>query len=67
MPEIQLREPTFTYSVCGSFNRNKEKRPQFKETGKSRCIYQNGIDKACFQHDMVYGGSKSLPRRTDYD
>ena len=25
MPEMHLREPGFTYSVCGSFTKNKEK------------------------------------------
>ena len=27
-------------------------------------IYQNNLDKACFQHDMVYGDFKGLPKRT---
>ena len=27
-------------------------------------IYQNELDKACFQHDMTYGDFKDLPRRT---
>ena len=31
------------------------------------CIYQNGIDKACFQHDMAYGNFKDLNRRTAAD
>ena len=26
---------------------------KFKETGDSRYIYQNKLDKACFQHDMA--------------
>ena len=30
-------------------------------------IYQNEIDKACFQHDMTYGDFKDLPRRTASD
>ena len=36
----------------------------FKETGYSRYIYQNEVDKACFQHDMAYAYFKDLPRRT---
>ena len=27
---------------------------QKKKTGDSRYIYQNELDKACFQHDMAY-------------
>ena len=34
-----------------------------KKTGGSRQIYQNELDKACFQHDMAYGDVKDLPRR----
>ena len=48
MPEMHLRQPGFTYSVCGSFAKNKERIQKFKETGDSRYIYQNKLDKACF-------------------
>ena len=30
-------------------------------------IYQNELDKVCFQHDMTYGDFKDLPRRTASD
>ena len=36
MPEMHLRQPGFTYSACGSFNKNKERIQKFKETGDSR-------------------------------
>ena len=39
----------------------------FKETGYSKYIYQNELDKACFQHDMAYGDFKDLYRRTAAD
>ena len=39
----------------------------FKETGHSRYIYQKDLDKACFQHDMVYGDFKDLTRRIASD
>ena len=29
--------------------------------------YRNGFDKACFQHDMAYGKSKDLTKRTKLD
>ena len=35
-----------------------------KETGDSRYIYKNELDKACFQHDMAYGDFKDLAKRT---
>ena len=46
---------------------NKERAQRFKETGDSRYIYSNKIDKACFQHDMAYRDFKDLTRRTDSD
>ena len=35
-----------------------KKMQRFKQTGYSRYIYRNELDKACFQHDMAYGGFK---------
>ena len=35
-----------------------------KKTGNSRNVYQNELDKACFQHVMTYGDFKDLLRRT---
>ena len=53
MPEMHLRQPGFTYSACGPFTK-KERIQKFKETGDSRYIYRNELDKACFQGDMTY-------------
>ena len=63
MPEMYLRQPGFTYSVCGPFTKNKERIQKFKQTGDSRYIYRNELDKACFQHVMAYGDFKDLKRR----
>ena len=30
-------------------------------------IYKNELDKACFKHDMAYGESKDLVKRTQSD
>ena len=38
-----------------------------KKTGDTSYIYKNELDKACFQHDMAYGGFKDLKRRTASD
>ena len=64
MPEMHLRQPGFTYIACGPFTKNKERIQKFKETGDSPYIYQNELDKACFQHDMAFGDFKDLTRRT---
>ena len=36
-------------------------------TGNTDFIYRNQFDKACFQHDMAYGKSKDLTKRTQSD
>ena len=64
MPEMHLRQPQFVCSACGPFAKNKERIQKFKETGDTIYIYKNELDKGCFQHDMAYGDSKSLKRRT---
>ena len=38
-----------------------------KETGHSRYIYINELDKDCLQHDMAYGDFRDLARRTAAD
>ena len=65
MSEMHLKQLGFTYSVHGQFIRNKEEL-------KNLCwleiqTYRNGFDKACFQHDMAYGKSKDLTKRTKSD
>ena len=67
MPDIHLKQPGFTYSACGPFTRNKERIAKFMQTGKTGFIYKNELDKACFQHDMAYGKSKDLAKRTQSD
>ena len=54
MPEMHLRQPGFTYSVCGPFTKNKERIEKFINTGNTNFIYRNELDKACFRHDMAY-------------
>ena len=55
------------YNACGPFTKNKERTQKFKETGDSRYIYQNELDKTCFQHDMDYGDFKDVTKRTASD
>ena len=62
VPEMHLKQPGFTYSACGQRRNSK-----FKETGDTKYIYRNKLDKACFQHDMAYGNFKDLAKRTVSD
>ena len=64
MPEIHLRQLVFTYSACGPFTKNKERIEKFMQSGNTDFIYKNEFDKACFQHDMAYGKSKDVIKRT---
>ena len=66
-PEMHLKQPGFTYSACGPFTKNKERIKKFMEIGNTNFIYKNELDKACFQHDMAYGKSKDLVKRTQSD
>ena len=64
MPRSLLRQPIFTYSACRPFTKNKKRIQKFKETGDSRYVYTNDLNKACFEHGMAYGYFKDLPRGT---
>ena len=37
------------------------------QTGNTDFLYRNELDKAGFQHDMAYGKSKDLAKRTQSD
>ena len=62
MPEMHLKQPGFTYSACAPFTKNKERTEKFIQTGNTDFIY-----KASFQHDMAYGKSTDLAKRTQSD
>ena len=64
MPEIHLRQPGFTYSAYGPFTRHKERIKKFEQTGNTRYLYRNELNKAYFQHDAAYSDHKDLLNRT---
>ena len=67
---MHLRQPQFVYSACGPFTRhlNELKRiKKFKQTGDTRYIYRNKLDKARFQHDSAYADHKDLINRKKSD
>ena len=55
MPELHWKKHGLTKSAYEPFTKNEESIQKFKETGDSRYIYQNKLDKACFKNDMAYG------------
>ena len=67
MPKMHFKQPGSIYSACGPFTKNKERVEKFMQTGNTDFIYRNEPDKACFQHDMAYGKSKDLAKRTESD
>ena len=52
MSEMNLGQPEYTYSACGSFTNNKERIEMFKETRDPRYNYQNESHKTCFQYEV---------------
>ena len=66
-PEMQLKPPGFTNSVCRPFTKNKERIGKFMLTGNTDCIYRNEQDEACFQHNMAYGKSEDSIKRAQSD
>ena len=53
LSEMHLSQPRFTYSACGPFTKNKERIKKIKKTWDSSYIYQNELDKACFQISKI--------------
>ena len=66
MPEMHLKHPGFTCGAFGPFTK-KGRIQKYKETGDTKYINRNELDKACFQHDMAYENLKDLTRRTASD
>ena len=67
MPEMYFRQPGYTYSACDPFTKKKKRIKKIKESRHSRYIYQNELDRACFQYEMAYGDFKDLNRGTATD
>ena len=61
MPNNRFKTTWICIQCLWIFAKNKEKLQKFKETRDSQYIYQNDLEKACFQHD---GNFKGLARRT---
>ena len=67
MPEMHLKQAWFYLQCLWPIKKNKERIEKFIETGNTDFIYRNELDKVCFQHDMSYGKTKYLAKRTQSD
>ena len=47
-PEMQSKQPIFTFSACGVFTRSKERLQKFMQQGDTNYIYKNDLDKDFF-------------------
>ena len=56
MPEMHLKPSAFTYRDCGLFTKNKERTQKIKKAGDLKYIYQNELERACFQRDIYPEG-----------
>ena len=54
MPELHLKQLGFTYIASGPFTKHCERIENFRETGSLKHLDRNGLDKACFAHDVTY-------------
>ena len=48
LPEIHLKQLSFSYSACCSITQNKETIEKFMETENTDFTYKNELNKACF-------------------
>ena len=59
--------PQFVFSACEPFTIHKERIKKFKQTGDTRYIYRNELNKTCFQHNSACADHKELINRTEPD
>ena len=67
IPELNLKQPEFTYSVCGPFSIQCERIQKFRETGNLKHLYRNELHKTFFAHDASYSERKDLAKRAVSD
>ena len=67
MPELDLKQPGFTYSACGPFTKHLERIQKFRETVNLKHLYRNELNEACFAHDAVYSDNNDLAKKTISD
>ena len=45
MPEMNLKQPDFTYSACGPFTKSNKRIEKFMQTRNTDFIYKNELGK----------------------
>lgn len=55
------------YSACGPGTKTSEREARYQQTGDTRHIYINDLDKACYLHDKAYDQFKSVEERRASD
>ena len=61
--QLYLQIVLVDHSLKIKKEQKKKNKERNRKTADSRYIYQNEVDKACFQDDMDYGDFKDLNRR----
>ena len=64
MPELQWKQPVFTYSAFGPFTKYRKRNKKFIYL---EYLYRNELDKACFAHEAAYSYFKYLAKKTISD
>ena len=67
MPELQWKQPVFTYSAFGPFTKHRKRNKKIRETSYLEYLYRNELDKACFAHEAAYSYCKYLAKKTISD
>ena len=67
MSELYLGLLKLTHSAVRPLSKNRENNKKINEAGDSRKIYQNKLDKTCFQDRMTDGDFKDLLRGRAFD
>ena len=45
IPELHLKQPGFSDSLCGPFSKNKERTEKYMQAGNTNYIHKNDLDK----------------------
>ena len=48
IPEMHLKQPGLTCSTCRLFTKKRKRIQKLKQTGDTKYIYSNELDKVCF-------------------
>ena len=64
MNKMQSSQSGFVYNANGLLVQKKKKRQNLKETWDLNYIYQNELNKACFQNGIAHGNYKIVAYKT---